>query len=120
MESGWTDGGNGGGLDGFFVFVDDRIATPDASDTAAKRSPRIDVFVLSLRGLDKIQRDIEEFLFEHGWYYDRRKNLYKNQGKPAERIVSIPYLASAVRAIVLGDPAGSQKQRSRQLRDDDT
>jgi hypothetical protein len=76
------------------------------------------VDLASLRGLDKIQRDIEEFLFDHGWFYDRRKNHHKNEGRPAERIVSVPYLASAVRAIALRDPARSQKQRSRQLRDD--
>jgi hypothetical protein len=73
----------------------------------------------SLRGLDTIQRDIEQFLFDHGWYYDRRKNYYKNQGRPAERIISIPYLAAAVRAVALRDPASSQRQRSRSLRDDD-
>lgn len=78
------------------------------------------VDLASLRGLDKIQRDIEAFLGDHGWFYDRRKNLYKNIGKPMDRIVSMPYLASAVRAIALGDPAKSQKQRSKSLRDDDT
>jgi hypothetical protein len=78
------------------------------------------VDLASLRGLDKIQRDIEQFLFDHGWYYDRRKNYYKNQGKPAQRIISVPYLAAAVRAIALGEPARSQKQRSRSLRDDAT
>lgn len=72
----------------------------------------------SLRGLDKIQTDIEEYLADHGWFYDRRKNFYKNQGKPVDRIISIPYLASAVRAIALRDPARSRKQRSKSLRDD--
>lgn len=76
------------------------------------------VDLASLRGLDKIQRDIEAFLADHGWFYDRKKNFYKNQGKPAERIVSVPYLAGAVRAIVLGDPVRSQKHRSRSLRED--
>ncbi len=76
------------------------------------------VDLASLRGLDKIQHDIEEFLADHGWFYDRKKNFYKNQGKPAERIVSVPYLAAAVRAIALGDPAKSRRQRSRSLRDD--
>jgi hypothetical protein len=71
-----------------------------------------------LRGLEKIQRDIEEFLFDKGWFYDRRKNFYKNAGKPADRIVTIPYLAAAVRAIALGDPASSPRQRARSLRDD--
>lgn len=76
------------------------------------------VDLASLRGLDKIQRDIEHFLVDHGWFYDRRRNFYKNQGRPAERIVSLPYLAAAVRAIALGDPAQSQRQRSKSLRDD--
>jgi len=71
-----------------------------------------------LRGLDKIQRDIDDFLLDHGWFYDRRTNVYKNMGKPADRIVSIPYLAAAVRAIALGEPARSPRQRSRALRDD--
>lgn len=39
-------------------------------------------------------------------------------GEPAERIVSIPYLAAAVRAVALGEPARSQQQRSRSLRDE--
>jgi AIPR protein len=73
----------------------------------------------SLRGLDKIQQDIEHFLSDHGWYYDRKKNFYKNQGKPAERIISMPYLAAAVRAVALGDPARSPRQRSRSLTDND-
>jgi hypothetical protein len=68
--------------------------------------------------LDKIQQDIEHFLADRDWYYDRRKNYFKNQGKPAERIISIPYLAAAVRAVALRDPASSQRQRSRSLRDD--
>ncbi len=77
------------------------------------------VDLASLRGLDKIQRDIEHFLLDHGWFYDRRKNFYKNQGKPSERIVSLPYLAAAVRAVALRDPARSQRQRSKSLRDDE-
>jgi hypothetical protein len=72
-----------------------------------------------LRGLDKIQRDIDDYLVDHGWFYDRQKNVYKNQGKPGDRIISIPYLAAAVRAIALGEPAKTQRQRSRTLRHDE-
>lgn len=78
------------------------------------------VDLASLRGLDKIQRDIEDLLLKHGWFYDRRKNFYKNQSKPIERIVTVPYLAAAVRAIALADPARSQRQRSKSLRDETT
>lgn len=77
------------------------------------------VDLASLRGLDKIQRDIEHYLWDNDWFYDRRKNYYKNQGKPADRIVSMPYLAAAVRAVALADPARSPRQRSRSLRDDE-
>jgi hypothetical protein len=72
-----------------------------------------------LRGLDKIQRDIDDFLLDNGWFYDRRAHVYKNMGKPADRIISIPYLAAAVRAIALREPARSQRQRSRSLRDNE-
>lgn len=43
----------------------------------------------SLRATDEIQRDIEAFFQAHSWYYDRRKNFYRNSGKSAVRIVSI-------------------------------
>jgi cold shock CspA family protein len=76
------------------------------------------VDLASLRGLDTVQQNIEHFLLDNGWFYDRRKNFYKNQGKPADRIVSMPYLAAAVRAVALGDPASSARQRSRSLRDE--
>src|SRR5260370_5135218 len=77
------------------------------------------VDLASLRGLDRIQRDIEHFLLDRGWFYDRRKNFHKNQGKPSERIVSLPYLAAAVRAVALRDPARSHRQPSSSLRDDE-
>jgi hypothetical protein len=66
------------------------------------------VSAASLRATDKIQRDIETYFLSEKWYYDRRKNYYKNQGRPAGRIVSIPYLAQAVMAIGLGEPNNSR------------
>lgn len=53
----------------------------------------------SLRATDPIHRDIEDFLFSKGYYYDRRKNYHKNQGKPVNKIVSIPYLAQIITGI---------------------
>lgn len=73
----------------------------------------------SLRGLDEIQKNIEDYLIDFNWFYDRKKNYYKNLGKPAARIISIPYLAAAVRAIAICDPAGSPQKRSRTFRNDD-
>lgn len=58
----------------------------------------------SLKATDKIQRDIEEFLKGHGLFYDRRKNFYKNQGKPVADVVGIPKMAQALMAIILARP----------------
>ncbi len=53
----------------------------------------------SLRATDPIHRDIEDFLLSKGFFYDRRKNYHKNQGKPINRIISIPYLAQVITGI---------------------
>lgn len=73
----------------------------------------------SLRATDGIQRDIEAFFLTHGWYYDRRKNYYRNNGKSAERIVSIPLLAQAVMAMGLSRPDNSRARPSSLLKRDD-
>ena len=43
--------------------------------------------------------DIEDYLLSKGYYYDRRKNYHKNQGKPINRIIGIPYLAQIITGI---------------------
>ena len=58
----------------------------------------------TLRATDKIQRDIETALKSVGLFYDRRKNHYKNQDKPRNKIVSIPLMAQALMAVMLGRP----------------
>ena len=74
---------------------------------------------VALRATDKIQRDIEEYFLRNGWFYERRKNRYQNEGKPIARIVTIPYLAESVLAIVLKEPhLGSPRLGGRFLRDD--
>lgn len=58
----------------------------------------------SLRATDPIHRDIEDFLFAKGYYYDRRKNYHKNQLRPINKIISIPYLAQIVMAVLQQKP----------------
>ncbi len=67
----------------------------------------------SLYATDKIQKDIDQFLLEHKWYYDRKKNYYQNLGHPYERIISMSYLAASIRALVLKDPFHAQTQKHR-------
>jgi AIPR protein len=58
----------------------------------------------SLRATDPIHRDIEDFLLSNGYYYDRRKNYHKNQGKPIKKIISIPFLAQIIMSILHQKP----------------
>ncbi len=58
----------------------------------------------SLRATDPIHRDIEDYLLSKGLYYDRRKNYHKNQGKPINKIISIPYLAQIITGILNQKP----------------
>lgn len=72
----------------------------------------------SLRATDKVQRDIEEYLAPFGLYYDRRKNFYKNDGKPLDQVVSISAMAQAVMAIALQRPDTARARPSSLLKDD--
>jgi len=58
----------------------------------------------SLRATEPIQRDIEDYFLQNSWFYDRRKNYYKNIGKPSDKIVGIPYLAQAFTSIIHREP----------------
>lgn len=58
----------------------------------------------SLRATDPIHRDIEDFLLAKGYYYDRRKNYHKNQLRPISKIISIPFLAQIVMAVLQQKP----------------
>lgn len=66
----------------------------------------------SLRSADEIHRNIEDFLKSNDYYYDRRKNYYKNQGKPASKVISIPYMAQAMMAVVLLRPDSARARPS--------
>jgi hypothetical protein len=57
-----------------------------------------------LHATEDIHRRIEVLLGSVDLCYDRRKNYYRNRGKTSEVIVTIPYLAQALAAIVLQKP----------------
>ena len=54
----------------------------------------------SFRATEKIHYDLEVYLKDLGFYYDRRKNYYKRANKPASKIIDISRLAQAVLAIL--------------------
>lgn len=73
----------------------------------------------SLRATDNIHRDIEEYLKTHGYYYERRKNYYKNIGKPIAKIVSVGYLSQVIESIILKKPDVSRSRPSTLLKKDE-
>ncbi|MFB8349947.1 AIPR family protein [Streptomyces niveus] len=62
------------------------------------------VSAASLRSGDPFQRSIEEHFQRSGFYYERKKNHYKNLGKPRTQTVEVLELAQAVGAILLRQP----------------
>jgi AIPR protein len=72
----------------------------------------------SLRSSDEIHRNIEDFLKANEFYYDRKKNYYKNQGMPVAKTISIPYLAQAMMSIVLLKPDSARARPSTLINSD--
>lgn len=73
----------------------------------------------SLRATERIHRDIEQYLLPYGLFYDRRKNFYKNEGKPVKQIIGIPQMAQAVMALALQRPDTARARPSSLLKSDD-
>ena len=76
------------------------------------------VSAASLRATDELQRKIETFFYSRGLFYDRRKNYYRNAGKPRDKIVSISGLAQAVMAMGLSRPDSARARPSTLLKSD--
>lgn len=93
------------------VIVSENEAVRDAIIQATNNQSPVEL--ASLTATDKIQRDIEEILERHGLYYERRKNYYKNIGKPIERFVTPIQLSVAFIAVVRksAQKAGSLKTK---------
>lgn len=73
-----------------------------------------------LRATDPIQRDIEDYCLTQGYFYDRRKGYYKNQGKPANRVFTIQDMAQAIRTILFFDPATARRNPTTIIKSDAT
>lgn len=73
-----------------------------------------------LRATDDVQREIELFFQNEGYFYDRRKNYYKNQGKPASKIFGIQTTAQAIEAIIFGNPHITRSKPTSLIKDDST
>lgn len=58
-----------------------------------------------LRATDKVQRNIEDYFFRKDYFYDRRKNYYRNLAKPRSKIIAINYLSQCLMAILFDNPS---------------
>ncbi|WP_432361451.1 AIPR family protein [Sporosarcina sp. UB5] len=58
-----------------------------------------------LRATDKVQRNIEDYFLRKDYFYDRRKNYYRNLQKPISKIISINYLSQCLTAILFDNPS---------------
>ncbi len=99
------------------LVTGDDPATRDRVIRATNRQTSVPA--ASLRATDDVQRNIEAYFLGRGWFYDRRKNFYRNNGKSPERIVGIPLLAQAVMAMGLSRPDNSRARPSSLLKRDD-
>ncbi len=54
----------------------------------------------SLRATEPLQFKIEQFLSQNGVFYDRRKDYWRNRGKPSDRIIGIERLAQSLLGVV--------------------
>jgi hypothetical protein len=72
----------------------------------------------SLRATDEVQLIIDRHMLDTGLYYDRRRNYYKNVGKPRAKIVSVKALTQALLAIVLSKPDDARARPGDYLSDD--
>lgn len=80
--------------------TDDAIAAKIIKATNSQNR----VSAASLRSAEPFQRDIEEFFLQNGLYYERKKNHYKNLGKPRAKIVEVLELAQAVGSVLIQQP----------------
>lgn len=72
----------------------------------------------SFRATEAIHREIEDYLLTLGYFYDRRKNFYKREGKPADKIISIDRLAQVVLAVLLQEPHTARGRPTTAIKND--
>jgi hypothetical protein len=73
-----------------------------------------------LRATEETQRKIELYFSNKGYYYDRRKNFYKNQGKPVSKIFGIQSTAQAIQTIMNFEPDTARSKPTTLIKSDES
>jgi hypothetical protein len=96
------------------VIVSDDPVVRDSIIRATNNQSNVEL--ASLHATDKIQRDIEQVLEKEGWFYERRKNYYRNIGRPPARMVTPLFVAGAQVALILKNPSQAAILKSKFMR----
>ena len=72
----------------------------------------------SFRATEQIHWDLERYLGTLDFYYDRRKNYYKLEGRPTNKIISIDRLAQATLAVLKQEPHTARARPTTVLKKD--
>lgn len=100
-----------------------RIIVPESEETRDRiilsTNSQTNIPKASLRATDTIHRQIEMYFRSRGLFYDRRKNYYKNQGRKANEIISISFLAQCMMTLLLHKPDYARARPSTLLSNDE-
>lgn len=72
-----------------------------------------------LRATDELQRNIENYYLSKGYYYDRRKNYYKNKKKERSKIFNIAKTAQYIETLLFKRPYSARANPTSLLKTDD-
>jgi hypothetical protein len=84
------------------IITTESVESSDHIIKATNSQTQVPPFRLHMT--EPIHRKIETLLRNHNLFYDRRKNFYKNEGRPIAKIVQPLVLAQTIISIVLQQP----------------
>jgi hypothetical protein len=58
----------------------------------------------TLRATDEVHGDIEQFFEQNGLFYERRRNSHRNEGRPVQAVITMPYLGRCLASVLLQMP----------------
>ena len=99
------------------IINKDKTTTDNIIASTNSQNP---VSATLLRATEQIQRDLELYFLNEGYYYDRRKNYYRNQGKPSTKIFSIQYVAQSIESIIFDNPYTARARPTSLLKSETT
>lgn len=99
------------------VIVETDAAKRDKIIRATNRQTSINIS--SFRATEQVHREIEDYFLTLGYFYDRRKNAYKREGKPADKIISIDRLAQGVLSVALQEPHTARARPTSAIKSED-